>query len=96
MAELKPCPFCGGEAEIHIGEFPSKIAQRKKDVPRCARLVRSVKYPSSNVFYEYRQKAFIPRCKKTNCFGRVYKLFETEVEATEAWNRRAGEVEKDG
>ncbi len=89
MAELKPCPFCGGDSEIHLGEFPAKMVQWKKNIPKGSRFVRSVKYPSSGVWYEYRQKAFIPRCRKTDCLGRVYKLFETETEAVEAWNRRA-------
>ena len=88
MAELKPCPFCGGEAILHYSEYPAKSCQHKKEIPKGARLVRSVKYPSGSVWYEYRQKAFVPKCMDTKCLGRLNRLFETKAEAIEGWNRR--------
>ena len=91
MAELKPCPFCGGEAFMHLGEFQPKSVRNKKEMPKGARLIRKSTYPSGETYYEYRAKAFIPRCLDTTCLGRTYRLFETAEQAEEAWNRRAGD-----
>lgn len=89
MAELKPCPFCGGEAFMRIGEFPAKNCEQKKLMPKGARLMKKSTYPSGTTIYTYRQKAFIPQCLDSKCLGRTYRLFETAQEAEEAWNRRA-------
>ena len=89
MAELKACPFCGNVAILNSGEYSVRYAERKNDVPKNSRIIRSVKYPSGKTYYEYRQRGFVPQCVKTGCLGRVYKLFELEAEAIEAWNRRA-------
>ena len=89
MAELKPCPFCGGEAFMRLGEFPAKSCAHKKEMPKDARFIRKSTYPSGATYYEYRQKAFIPQCLDTKCLGRTYRLFETAGEAEEAWNRRS-------
>ena len=62
MAELKPCPFCGGKAEIvnvNMGKF------------------------------------FDVSCKHLWCRGYAESvMYNTEVEAIEAWNHRAGEEKK--
>lgn len=89
MNELKPCPFCGGEAIMHEGEFPSKHTRHKKEIPKGARFIRSVKFPDGHVIYEYRVKAYTPRCLDTSCIGRKNKQFDSEEKAIEAWNRRA-------
>lgn len=91
MAELKPCPFCGGEAEMHFGEFPAEYAKKgTDDVPKDARIVRECRYPYREYWLiEYRRTAYIPRCKDTSCAGRLNKMFDTEQKAIEAWNRRA-------
>ena len=90
--ELKPCPFCGGEAFMRLGEFPARSCTHKKEMPGNARLIRQSTYPSGATYYEYRQKAFIPQCLDTKCMGRTYRLYETEEEAAEAWNRRADDA----
>ena len=92
--ELKPCPFCGGDAFIRLGEFPSRSCEQKKEIPKKARLLRKSTYPSGKTYYEYRQTAFIPQCLNTGCLGRTYRLYETAEQAAEAWNRRVGEGEK--
>ena len=88
MAKLKPCPFCCGEAVMHIGEYPTRYAEHKKEIPKEARIIRGSVYPSGKRSIEYRQKAYIPQCADATCLGRVRKLFETEKEAVTTWNRR--------
>lgn len=91
MDKLKPCPFCGCDAVLHerYDSIP-KFAESKKEIQRDAMIVRSVKYPSSSLMYEYREKVYIPQCVDTSCIGRTTRLFKTAKEAIEAWNRRAG------
>ena len=91
MTELKPCPFCGGEAFMRLGEFPSRSCTHKKEMPKGARLIKKSTYPSGATYYEYRQKAFIPQCLDTKCLGRTHRLYETAKEAEEAWNRRVSD-----
>lgn len=92
MAELKPCPFCGGEAEIHEREESiSKCVRTKKEVPQGARVLRYVEYPDRGKpthYYEYREKVYIPRCCRSECAGRLTKQFRSKIEAEAAWNRR--------
>ena len=92
MIELKPCPFCGGEAEIHEREESiSKCVRTKKEVPKDARILRYVEYPDRGKhrhYYEYREKVYIPRCCRSECAGRLTKQFRSKVEAEAAWNRR--------
>jgi Lar family restriction alleviation protein len=35
MAELKPCPFCGGEAKLTIRAFSRRDVSCKVSCPRC-------------------------------------------------------------
>lgn len=87
--ELKPCPFCWGEAIMTIGELPARYTNRENEIPADARISMVRKLPKGKTVYVYRKKAYIPQCADTSCLGRVYKRFETEAAATEAWNKRA-------
>lgn len=87
-AELKPCPFCGGEAVMNTGEYHTQYVENKKEIPNGANILRQVKYPNGKSYYEYRRKAYIPRCVDKGCMGRIRRMFESEAEAVIAWNRR--------
>ena len=92
MDKLKPCPFCGGEAEMRVRfNSISKYAGKKSDIPKGAKFVRSIGYPQGRIYYEYQEKIFIPRCLVTSCVGRSSKYYPCEEMAIEAWNRRAEE-----
>ena len=87
--ELKPCPFCGGEAVMHVRfNSISKYADKKTEIPKGAKYVRSIGYPHGRIYHEYQEKIFIPRCLDTTCVGRNSKYFPYEKSAIEAWNRR--------
>ena len=92
MDKLKPCPFCGSEAEMHtrLDSFDS-IAYKKCEIPKTARIVCEKKYPNSAKVYVYRKMLYVPRCTTTNCMGRTTRSFEIEREAEDKWNRRATE-----
>lgn len=89
---LKPCPFCGGEAVMHERfDSISKYVHKKAEIPKNAKFLRSTKYASGVLYYEYREKVFIPQCCDTSCIGRSQRMFKSEEDAVEAWNRRAEE-----
>lgn len=83
-----PCPFCGGDSELHEAEAIPECVKNKKEIPKDARLLRKVFYSSGSVCYEYRRKTFVPRCCKTNCAGRTTRQYRTKEEALVAWNIR--------
>lgn len=88
--ELKPCPFCGGEAVMHERfDSISKFVHKKAEIPKNAKFIRSTEYPTGARYYEYREKIFIPQCCDASCVGRSQKPFKSELEAVAAWNRRA-------
>ena len=86
---LLPCPFCGGEAQMHT-RFDSleSFANKKSEIPKMARLVCERKYPNKPKYYVYRQLLYVPQCTRTNCMGRTTKNFEFEEDAIKAWNTR--------
>ncbi len=89
---LKPCPFCGGEVVMHERfDSISKYVHKKAEIPKNAKFLRSTKYASGTLYYEYREKVFVPQCCDTSCMGRSQRMFKSEKEAVEAWNRRADE-----
>ena len=95
MVELKPCPFCGGEAEIHLCRTSSRFyTDSKKSIPKNGTLERIIEYPSGIEYpggvkiYEYSIAKYVPRCIDSSCLGRLGKPFPSEEEAAAAWNRR--------
>lgn len=90
--ELKPCPFCGGVAELHTGYHSiNEIADKKSEIPKDAMfLFEKVTAKKQRMFY-YKRKKFIPRCTVTPCVGRTTHIFWDEEVAINAWNRRAND-----
>lgn len=98
---LLPCPFCGGNSEIHEAQAIAEYAKKKEDVPNGARILRKIIYPSGSECFVFRRKTFVPRCCKTSCRGRTSRQYKTIEEALEKWNTRpappvgsCGECEK--
>ena len=86
---LLPCPFCKKDAVVHVVESMPRNAEYKKEVPKGARILRCVCYPSGKRYFEYRVKEYIPQCVDSGCPGRIAKRYKTEYEARLAWNTRA-------
>lgn len=83
-----PCPFCGGNSEIHEAQAIAEYAKKKEDVPNGARILRKIIYPSGSECFVFRRKTFVPRCCKTSCIGRTSRQYKTIEEALEKWNTR--------
>lgn len=87
--ELTLCPFCHNEAVVHIVESQSRYAEYKKEIPKEARFIRCVCYPSGKRYFEYRLKEYVPQCVDSSCCGRTVKRYKTMAEAIKTWNTRA-------
>ena len=86
---LVPCPFCGNDAVVHEVEAQPKYAETQKEVPKGARIIRRISYPSGKEYFEYREKEYIPQCVDSSCCGRAVKRFNAPAEAISVWNTRA-------
>ena len=86
---LVPCPFCGNDAVVHEVEAQPKYAETQKEVPKGARIIRRISYPSGKEYFEYREKEYIPQCVVSSCCGSAVKRFNTPAEAISVWNTRA-------
>lgn len=88
--ELKPCPFCGGEAEIHKRKTTCRFyAKSKKEIPKNGTMTKEIKYADGRISYEYVKAEYVARCIDTACIGRISRVYESKEVAKEAWNRRA-------
>lgn len=78
MSELKPCPFCGGKAEI-------KLWKRAKIID-CSAFSTNHDYCKTK---KLRTK-YLVRCANKNCAAcrPSTKFFYTKKQAVETWNRR--------
>lgn len=83
MAELKPCPFCGGAAELNFRIPLFGIGGANIVCTRCKAMVRDTRYFENGIDAEagYYQRTTIETI--SGCIERVI----------EAWNRRADNVE---
>ena len=89
MKELKCCPYCGNESELHTrhDSFES-VANKKSEIPKTAKLVCEKKYPQKAKYYVYRKLIYVPRCTISSCMGRNTRGFELKEEAIDLWNMR--------
>ena len=90
--ELRECPFCGGEAEIHKRRTGIRFyAASKKAIPKNGIVERIIEYPNGTKSFEYSKNEYVARCIDSACMGRTVKAFASKEDAIEAWNRRVNE-----
>ena len=83
MTGLKPCPFCGGKAEI-------KIWKRAKVID-CSSFSTNPDYCKTKKL----PTKYLVKCsnKKCNACRPQTRYFHTKKKATEEWNRRVDNAE---
>lgn len=95
QTELKPCPFCNGNAELHERYYSiEEFAHKKSEIPNGAEFLYEKVLPKRRI-YAYRRKTFIPRCTDSSCIGRTAKIFFDKQTAINAWNRRADNEQRE-
>ena len=75
MAELKPCPFCGGKAETHNQPLYTEMGVCVR-CTKCNARSRFILYECKFQFYHGEENVYITKERATN-------------QAIEVWNRRA-------
>lgn len=89
MDNLKPCPFCGGEASLYKRRTSCRFyALCEDEIPPNGKLEHVTEYPDGRKVYVYSKNEWVAGCNDTSCIGRSYKAFPSEAAATKAWNRR--------
>lgn len=93
MAELKPCPFCGGKPELidnsgerfyinNVSSRPGRTLLRIETHPKGTRRTM-VNY------YVFLVMDWKVHCSTKDCFARnLNKHYPSREEAIESWNRR--------
>lgn len=88
MTELKPCPFCGGKAEIVICDDEGNLHDKEYEKDAWSGLGYLVIHS-----HEKNEDCPIARYEGDDAKMGVY-IYDTREEAIEAWNRRAKEEQK--
>lgn len=90
--DLKPCPFCGGEAFMRHAKKTARYNDSSIVAPYKHPIgVTTMRTNFRNVtvvsqIYEW--EVFIAGCMDEECIGYVHKRSHSEQEAVNAWNKR--------
>ena len=76
MAELKPCPFCGGKPKLMVCDASGRYYDDK----------RYYDTTGTEVFYGRTMTHMLIKCSKC---GVMTKAYLTEKKLFKGWNRRA-------
>lgn len=88
MKKLKPCPFCGGEAEIHEVVFGNGY-NKSGIIPADASLVKTKTALNGSTIYYWERSGYQVHCTTTKCICRSgTSKYLTEKEAIDVWNTR--------
>ena len=88
MKKLKPCPFCGGEAEIVVCDDEGNLHDEEYEKDAWSGLGYKIIHS-----HEKNEGCPIARYEEDEAKMGVY-IYDTREEAIEAWNRRAKEEQK--
>lgn len=80
MDELKPCPFCGGEAMFSKNTYSIRDTSRGWKFGVCCKKC-GAKLGKEDYKIEY----------DFDCFGRIKTVVDERQQAFDAWNRRAND-----
>ena len=90
--ELKPCPFCGGEAIVKQIELTRKVANEvSKDNWKLFHSYTTKHYKNGKIgkVFIYDVLLYEPICENKLCPCYHGNKYDSISEAIEAWNRRS-------